>query len=51
MLADGVPPKVVAEILGHSSTTITLNSYQHVLPGMSEATGNRLTAQSGGMPG
>lgn len=32
MLADGVPVKVVSEILGHASPTITLSIYAHVLP-------------------
>jgi integrase len=43
MLAAGEPPKVVAEILGHSSVTMVLNVYGHVLPGMSEAAGGRLS--------
>lgn len=43
MLAAGEPTKVVAEILGHSSPTITQNIYQHVVPGMSAAAGERLT--------
>ena len=43
MLAAGEPPKVVAEILGHSSPTITMNIYQHLMPGMSEQAGARLT--------
>ena len=43
MLADGVPVKVVAELLGHSSTDITLRVYQHVMPGMSEAAGEQLS--------
>lgn len=44
MLADGVPVKVVAEILGHSSPTITLSIYAHVLPGMAEEAGANLSA-------
>ncbi len=31
-LEKGIPPKVVQEILGHSSITITLDLYTHVLP-------------------
>lgn len=31
LFAQGVQPKVVSEILGHSSITITLNTYTHVL--------------------
>lgn len=44
MLAGGENVKVVAELLGHASPTITQNIYQHVLPGMSEAAGERLSA-------
>jgi integrase len=36
LLSMGVPAKVVQEILGHSSISITLNIYAHVLPGMQE---------------
>lgn len=35
LLANGVPPKVVAEVAGHSSTRITEDIYSHVLPNMS----------------
>ena len=28
----GIPPKVVQELLGHSSITMTLDLYTHVLP-------------------
>jgi len=31
---EGIPAKVVAEVLGHSSTQITLDVYSHVTPGM-----------------
>lgn len=34
LLAAGVNPKVVAERLGHSSVSFTLDTYAHVLPGM-----------------
>jgi integrase len=34
LLAAGVPVKVVSERLGHSTVTVTLDVYQHVLPGM-----------------
>jgi integrase len=33
-LAAGVPPKVMQERLGHASIQITLDLYQHVVPGM-----------------
>lgn len=35
LLANGVPPKVVAEVAGHASTRITEDIYSHVLPNMS----------------
>ena len=31
-LENGIPPKVVQDILGHSSITMTLDLYTHVLP-------------------
>jgi integrase len=34
MLLQGVNPKVVSEMLGHASVTITLSLYAHVLPDM-----------------
>ena len=34
MLAAGVHPKIVSERLGHSSITITLDIYSHVMPNM-----------------
>jgi len=51
MLAAGEAPKVVAESLGHSSPTITVNVYQHLMPGTGEAAATRLTGLLGGMPG
>jgi Phage integrase family len=39
-LAAGQPLKVVSERLGHASTSITANLYQHVLPSMDERTAN-----------
>jgi len=51
MLAAGEAPKVVAEILGHSSPTITVNVYQHLMPGTREATGARLTGVLAGTAG
>jgi integrase len=39
-LGAGEPLKVVSERLGHASTSITANLYQHVLPSMDERTAN-----------
>lgn len=44
MLAAGVPVKVVSEMLGHASPTITLATYAHVMPGMAEKAGAALSA-------
>jgi integrase len=43
MIAAGVSPKVVAELLGHASPTITQVTYQHVMPGMSESASEALS--------
>jgi integrase len=37
MLKAGTHPKIVQERLGHSSVTITLDTYSHVAPGLQEA--------------
>jgi integrase len=37
LLTKGVHPKIVSEMLGHSSIAITLDTYSHVIPGMGEA--------------
>jgi integrase len=35
-LEAGIAPKVVSEILGHSSIAITLDTYSHVVPEMQQ---------------
>jgi integrase len=37
LLRQGVNPKFVRELLGHSDVSITLNVYSHVLPDMGDA--------------
>jgi integrase len=34
LIKEGVPVKVVSERLGHATTAFTIETYQHVLPGM-----------------
>jgi integrase len=34
---EGAHPKIVSEMLGHSSVSITLDVYSHVIPGLGEA--------------
>jgi integrase len=36
LLVEGIHPKIVQELLGHSNVGITLDTYSHVLPGMGE---------------
>ena len=40
-------PKVVSERLGHSTTTLTMDTYSHVLPGMQERAADKLQAVIG----
>jgi len=44
MLQKDVHPKVVQERLGHSSITLTLDTYSHVLPSMQEDAADKLDA-------
>jgi integrase len=44
LLAGGVHPKVVSEMLGHTDIAITLRVYAHVLPHMQQAA---ITAMEG----
>lgn len=37
LLVKGVHAKLVQELLGHSTISITLDTYSHVLPGMGDA--------------
>jgi len=41
MLKQGIHPKIVQERLGHSSVTITLDTYSHVTPGLQQAAAAR----------
>ena len=42
MLMAGVHPKVVSEMLGHSSVSFTLDTYSHVIPTLQQAAMKRL---------
>lgn len=44
LLKAGVPVKVVSERLGHAGPQITLQTYQHVLPGMQRDAADKLAA-------
>jgi integrase len=47
-LAAGVNPKVVQERLGHSSVTLTLDTYSHAVPTLGKEAAARLDALVGG---
>ncbi len=49
LLSENVNPKVVSEMLGHASITITLNIYAHVLPDMQDSAANAMEAALGGV--
>ena len=49
LLSEGVNAKVVSEMLGHASITITLNTYSHVLPDMQDSAANAIEAALGAM--
>ena len=36
LLGKGTHPKFVQELLGHATVAITLDTYSHVMPGMSD---------------
>jgi integrase len=44
LLAQGVNPRVVMEVLGHSQITLTLNTYSHVLPSLTADAASRMDA-------
>ncbi len=44
LLANGEHPKVVQEMLGHFSITLTMDTYSHVMPDMQEQSAARLDA-------
>lgn len=47
LLREGVHAKVVSEMLGHASITITLNTYSHVLPDMRDSAVDAMEAALG----
>ncbi len=44
LLAAGEHPKVVADLLGHSTTRLTLDTYSHVLPELMRQAADHLDA-------
>ena len=44
LFGEGVNAKVVSEMLGHASITITLNTYSHVFPDMQDSAADAMEA-------
>ena len=42
LLADGVQPRVVMELLGHSTIALTMNTYSHVIPALEREAADRM---------
>jgi integrase len=51
LLKKGVHPKIVSEMLGHSSIAITLDIYSHVIPGLGDAAASAMEDVLGEDPG
>ena len=47
LLAQGVHPRVVMEMLGHSTITLTMNTYSHVIPDLQREAATKLEAVLG----
>jgi integrase len=50
LLTKGVHPKIVSEMLGHSSVFITLDTCSHVIPGLGEAAASAMEEALGEDP-
>ena len=48
LLREGVDPKIVSAMLGHSTVSFTQDQYQHVLKGMTSAAADALDQALGG---
>lgn len=46
-MAAGAQPKVVQERLGHSTSRLTIDRYQHVTPGLQRTAADQLDALLG----
>ena len=44
LLVQGVAPRVVMEILGHSQISLTMNTYSHVVPALQREAAAKLDA-------
>ena len=44
LLAQGTHPRVVMEMLGHSTIALTMNTYSHVIPSLERDAADRMNA-------
>ncbi len=44
LLARGVSPRVVMDVLGHSQIAVTMNIYGHVIPAMQQSAADEIDA-------
>ena len=44
LLSEGVRPRVVMELLGHSQTRTTMDIYSHVMPALAREAADRVSA-------
>jgi integrase len=51
LLVQGVRPRVVMEILGHSQISLTMNTYSHVIPELGHDAAQRMDDLLGGHDG
>lgn len=42
LIAEGIPPRVVMEQLGHSQISLTMNTYAHILPTLQKEAADRI---------
>lgn len=49
LLKENVHPKIVQELLGHSSITLTLDTYSHVIPSMQQEAADKMDDLFGGL--
>jgi site-specific recombinase XerD len=47
LLAQGISPRVVMKVLGHSQISLTLNTYSHVIPALQRDAAERMDSVLG----
>jgi integrase len=47
LLAEGVHPRVVMEMMGHSQVSLTMNTYSHVIPRLQDDAAAKIDAALG----